>query len=112
MSVIWVTHDMALLARIADRVLVMYGGRIVEDAPVEQVFASPRHPYTRTLLANLRPEVAAPASPASLAQPVTPPQPGTSADPRSARVPTAAHPRPPRRPVAPPPAPGTAPWPA
>ncbi|MDB6106341.1 MAG: oppD1 [Gammaproteobacteria bacterium] len=63
MSVIWVTHDMALLARIADRVLVMYGGRIVEDAPVEQVFASPRHPYTRTLLANLRPEAGAPAYP-------------------------------------------------
>lgn len=69
MSVIWVTHDMALLARIADRVLVMYGGRIVEDAPVEQVFASPRHPYTRTLLANLRPEAAAPAYPAAPAQP-------------------------------------------
>jgi oligopeptide/dipeptide ABC transporter ATP-binding protein len=65
MSVIWVTHDMALLARIADRVLVMYGGRIVEDAPVESVFASPRHPYTRTLLANLRPEPAAPAYPAA-----------------------------------------------
>jgi peptide/nickel transport system ATP-binding protein len=61
MSVIWVTHDMALLARIADRVLVMYGGRIVEDAPAESVFKSPRHPYTRTLLANLRPEAAAPA---------------------------------------------------
>jgi peptide/nickel transport system ATP-binding protein len=59
MSVIWVTHDMALLARIADRVLVMYGGRIVEDAPAESVFKSPRHPYTRTLLANLRPEAPA-----------------------------------------------------
>jgi oligopeptide transport system ATP-binding protein len=56
MSVIWVTHDMALLARIAERVFVMYGGRIVEDAPAESVFASPRHPYTRALLANLRPE--------------------------------------------------------
>lgn len=57
MSVIWVTHDMALLARIAERVLVMYGGRIVEDAPAERVFASPRHPYTQALLANLRPEI-------------------------------------------------------
>jgi oligopeptide/dipeptide ABC transporter ATP-binding protein len=55
LSIIWVTHDLALLARIADRVLVMYGGRVVEDAPVERVFASPRHPYTRSLLANLRP---------------------------------------------------------
>jgi oligopeptide/dipeptide ABC transporter ATP-binding protein len=58
MSVIWVTHDLALLARIAERVLVMYGGRLVEDAPAEQVFASPRHPYTQALLANLRPEAA------------------------------------------------------
>jgi oligopeptide transport system ATP-binding protein len=58
LSVIWVTHDLALLARIADRVLVMYGGRIVEDSPVERLFASPRHPYTRSLLANLRPEIA------------------------------------------------------
>ena len=56
MSVIWVTHDLALLARIAERVLVMYGGRLVEDAPAEHVFASPRHPYTQALLANLRPE--------------------------------------------------------
>jgi peptide/nickel transport system ATP-binding protein/oligopeptide transport system ATP-binding protein len=58
MSVIWVTHDMALLARIAERVLVMYGGRLVEDASAEHVFASPRHPYTQALLANLRPEAA------------------------------------------------------
>jgi oligopeptide/dipeptide ABC transporter ATP-binding protein len=62
MSVIWVTHDMALLARIADRVLVMYGGRIVEDAPAERVFASARHPYTQMLLANLRPEGSTPAA--------------------------------------------------
>ncbi len=53
MSVVWVTHDLALLARIADRVLVMFGGRIVEDAPVERAFAAPVHPYTRSLLANL-----------------------------------------------------------
>jgi oligopeptide transport system ATP-binding protein len=58
MSVIWVTHDMALLARIAERVLVMYGGRIVEDAPAERIFATPRHPYTQALLANLRPDAA------------------------------------------------------
>lgn len=58
MSIIWITHDLALLARIAERVLVMFGGRIVEDAPVEEIFASPRHPYTRELLANIRPELA------------------------------------------------------
>jgi oligopeptide/dipeptide ABC transporter ATP-binding protein len=95
MSVIWVTHDMALLARIADRVLVMYGGRIVEDAPVEQVFSSPRHPYTRTLLANLRPEGAAPAYPAA------PAQPGTPAYPASSRLNAAADPGAPGCPFAP-----------
>jgi peptide/nickel transport system ATP-binding protein/oligopeptide transport system ATP-binding protein len=60
MSVIWVTHDLALLARIADRVLVVYGGRVVEDASAERLFASPLHPYTRTLLANLRADTVAP----------------------------------------------------
>jgi peptide/nickel transport system ATP-binding protein/oligopeptide transport system ATP-binding protein len=54
MSVVWVTHDLALLARIAERVLVMYAGKIVEEAPVEQLFAAPTHPYTRSLLANLQ----------------------------------------------------------
>ena len=69
MSVIWVTHDLALLARIAERVLVMYGGRLVEDAPAEDVFASPRHPYTQALLSNLRPRASLPAqSGSALAQ--------------------------------------------
>jgi oligopeptide transport system ATP-binding protein len=59
MGVIWVTHDLALLARIADRVMVMFAGRIVESASCEDLFAKPQHPYTRALLANLR-ESAAP----------------------------------------------------
>jgi oligopeptide transport system ATP-binding protein len=54
MGVIWVTHDLALLARIADRVMVMFSGRIVESASCEALFAKPQHPYTRALLANLR----------------------------------------------------------
>ena len=54
MGVIWVTHDLALLARIADRVMVMFAGRIVESASCEDLFAKPQHPYTRALLANLR----------------------------------------------------------
>ena len=54
MGVIWVTHDLALLARIADRVMVMFAGRIVESASCEALFAKPQHPYTRALLANLR----------------------------------------------------------
>ncbi len=53
MAVIWVTHDLALLARIADRVAVMYAGRLVEAAPIEPLFAAPRHPYTKALLASL-----------------------------------------------------------
>jgi oligopeptide/dipeptide ABC transporter ATP-binding protein len=56
LTVIWVTHDLPLLARIADRVLVMYAGRLVEDAPVLQLFAAPRHPYSKLLLGNLRHE--------------------------------------------------------
>ena len=54
LTVIWVTHDLALLARIADRVLVMYAGRVVEDAPAAKLFAAPRHPYARTLLGSIR----------------------------------------------------------
>jgi oligopeptide/dipeptide ABC transporter ATP-binding protein len=54
MAVIWVTHDLALLARIADRVLVMYRGEVVEQAPIDQLFRAPDHPYTRTLLGNLQ----------------------------------------------------------
>ncbi|PIV76785.1 MAG: peptide ABC transporter ATP-binding protein [Rhodobacteraceae bacterium CG17_big_fil_post_rev_8_21_14_2_50_65_11] len=50
MAVIWITHDLGVIAGIADRVLVMYGGQIVEHAPVRDLFANPRHPYTRALL--------------------------------------------------------------
>jgi len=56
LSVIWVTHDLALLARLADRVLVMAGGRVVEEAPAARLFAAPEHAYSRSLLANLRHE--------------------------------------------------------
>jgi oligopeptide/dipeptide ABC transporter ATP-binding protein len=54
MGVIWVTHDLALLARIADRVMVMFGGRIMESASCAELFARPQHPYSRALLGNLR----------------------------------------------------------
>jgi peptide/nickel transport system ATP-binding protein len=54
MSLIWVTHDLALLARVADRVLVMYRGQVVEQAPIDRLFGAPEHPYTRTLLSNLQ----------------------------------------------------------
>jgi ABC-type dipeptide/oligopeptide/nickel transport system ATPase component len=51
MGLIWVTHDLALMAGIVDRVLVMKSGRIVEDAAVDDLYRAPRHPYTRALLA-------------------------------------------------------------
>ncbi len=53
MSIIWITHDLPLVAGLADRVLVMYAGSIVEEAPVKEIFSAPRHPYTRGLLASM-----------------------------------------------------------
>lgn len=50
MAVIWITHDLGVVAGIADRVVVMYGGQIVEQAPTRELFANPQHPYTRALL--------------------------------------------------------------
>jgi oligopeptide transport system ATP-binding protein len=52
-AMIFVTHDLGVLAAIADRVAVMYGGRIVELAPVAQLYATPRHPYTAGLLHSM-----------------------------------------------------------
>jgi peptide/nickel transport system ATP-binding protein len=52
-GMLYVTHDLALLSQIADRVGVMYAGRLVELAPVSQVFTQPRHPYSRGLLASM-----------------------------------------------------------
>ena len=51
MSLLFITHDLGIVRRIADVVCVMNGGKIVEQGPVEQVFTAPRHPYTRALLA-------------------------------------------------------------
>jgi oligopeptide/dipeptide ABC transporter ATP-binding protein len=50
MSMIFVTHDFGVVAKMCDRVAVMYAGRIVETAPTREIFANPRHPYTRALL--------------------------------------------------------------
>jgi microcin C transport system ATP-binding protein len=51
MSLLFITHDLGIVRRIADQVCVMRGGKIVEQGPVEQVFRTPKHPYTRDLLA-------------------------------------------------------------
>ncbi len=50
MGVIWITHDLGVIAGIAQRVMVMYAGQIVEHGPVTEVFRAPQHPYTRALL--------------------------------------------------------------
>jgi peptide/nickel transport system ATP-binding protein len=77
-AVIFVTHDMSVVSRYSDRVLVMYAGQIAEAAPTEQIFERPLHPYTRGLL-NAFPSVRGPrrelvgipGSPPDLARPPT-----------------------------------------
>jgi len=53
MSIIWITHDLGVVAGLADRVIVMYAGRVVEEAPVKELYGNPRHPYTMGLLSSL-----------------------------------------------------------
>ena len=52
-ALILITHDLGVVARYADRVAVMYGGRIVETAPAAELYARPRHPYTRGLMDSI-----------------------------------------------------------
>jgi oligopeptide/dipeptide ABC transporter ATP-binding protein len=49
-ALLFITHDLAVMASLCQRVLVMYGGRVVESGPVKEVLRSPRHPYTKGLL--------------------------------------------------------------
>lgn len=53
MSMLWITHDLGVVANLVDRVIVMYAGRIVEVGSVKEVFTNPQHPYTAGLLASL-----------------------------------------------------------
>jgi len=53
MAIIWITHDLGVVAGLAQRVIVMYGGFIIEEAPVKELFANPQHPYTLGLLGSL-----------------------------------------------------------
>ncbi|EHN11912.1 Oligopeptide transport ATP-binding protein OppD (TC 3.A.1.5.1) [Patulibacter medicamentivorans] len=53
MAVVMITHDLGVVAEIADDIVVMYAGRVVEQAPVEQLFRQPRHPYTWGLLRSI-----------------------------------------------------------
>ncbi len=54
-AIIFITHDLGVMAELADRIMVMYAGRIVERAGRAEVFAEPRHPYTRALLDSIPP---------------------------------------------------------
>lgn len=53
LSILFITHDMGVIADIADRVNVMYAGQIIETAPVEALFAEPKHPYTQALIETI-----------------------------------------------------------
>jgi peptide/nickel transport system ATP-binding protein len=72
-TIILVTHDMGVHANVADRIGIMYAGKMVEEAPTEKIFSQPLHPYTRHLINSLpkfgdkRPRESVPGSPPSLA---------------------------------------------
>ena len=95
-GILFITHNLGVVAEIADRVVVMYSGRVVEQGGVEDIFARPAHPYTQGLLACLpghsrgvarvagvRPRLA--AIPGQVASPLAPP-PGCAFEPRCAQA--------------------------
>lgn len=53
MAIALITHDLGVIAGLADRVMVMYGGRVIEEAPVRDIFKRPQHPYTEGLLKSM-----------------------------------------------------------
>jgi len=54
-AIVFITHDMGVMAEIADRMMVMYAGRVVERGTKQELFLSPRHPYTQALLDSIPP---------------------------------------------------------
>ncbi|HJQ76337.1 MAG TPA: ABC transporter ATP-binding protein [Acidimicrobiia bacterium] len=74
MAVVWITHDLGVVARVAGRTLVMYGGHIVETGSTARVFRRPEHPYTAGLLASI-PPVRGKDRPELVQIPGTPPDP-------------------------------------
>ena len=79
LAVVLITHDMGVVAGIADRVAVMYAGRIVETAPVHDLFAAPAHPYTAALLASV-PRLGTPLAGRLVGIAGQPPAPGDEPD--------------------------------
>jgi oligopeptide transport system ATP-binding protein len=53
MAIVWITHDLGIIAGLAQRVIVMYGGYFIETAPVKELYSHPAHPYTLGLLGSL-----------------------------------------------------------
>ncbi|SLN73554.1 ABC transporter ATP-binding protein [Roseisalinus antarcticus] len=78
LAMVFISHDLSVVAHVADRVAVMYLGRIVESGPAEEVFARPRHPYTRMLIGSVPhprppPEGGRPLPKGELPSPLNPP---------------------------------------
>lgn len=74
MSVLFITHDLGVVAEVADRVVVMYSGKIMETGPVEEIFATPAHPYTQALLECLPGKGKLGGIPGTLPDPIDPPE--------------------------------------
>jgi peptide/nickel transport system ATP-binding protein len=62
LTMVFISHDLAVMSSICDRVLVMYRGRVVEESPTDTLFADARHPYTQALLASV-PRLGVPLGP-------------------------------------------------
>ena len=73
MAILFITHDLGVVAEVADRVVVMYAGKVMERGPVEEIFANPAHPYTRALLACLPGEGSLGGIPGEIPDPTDPP---------------------------------------
>lgn len=52
-SIVFITHDLGVVAEMCDRVVVMYAGQVIEEAPVRELFQNPQHPYTKGLMASI-----------------------------------------------------------
>ncbi len=85
MSIVFITHDLGVVAEFASQVVVMYAGRVVESGPVDKLFSDPLHPYTRGLLASVPPmDVSAGRQPT--ATPADDRRPGSGSGRASARL--------------------------
>ena len=89
-AIVFITHDLGVIAQMAHQVVVMYLGRVAEEGPVETIFHAPRHPYTRALLRSIPslaavPRVALPTIQGSIPHPLARPR-GCSFHPRCADV--------------------------